>query len=481
MRLVSAFLFVALTGSAVLAEDAKPADPQPEVTTATKKKVPYRVVKILPETGQVLLFDRNHATHVVAEAGQVLDGYTVDEIDEDEVTLLADSGASVILTAPPPPPKKRAAKAQPVDPYADSAARDGAPATTMDGAAEPGAATAAGATAGDTAGATGTSKARGAAPVDPYADPEAPAAPGEGGVRVASAADPSTATVSPSASPSASVIVSPSPSRSVSVSPSPSRSMSASPSPSTSAVSPSPSTSAVSPSPSASGRSPSPGAPIVDSGAPELSDPYGDPGIAAFADAVGAAPGPAETTSSAETTTNPARKTTKAGKGNAKPAASPDAASALASAATGSPAGTTATGAPAATGSPAGTTATGAPAVTTSPAGTTSGATATAAPAGSIVVARAELDAALGDFTKTAGTFRAAFTADGLRFDAVAEGSLLAKVGLRKGDIVTYVDGKPLRSLDDAASLYARAGTMKSTTLQVARDGKNVTLRVAIR
>ncbi len=391
MRLVSAFLFVALTGSAVLAEDAKPADPQPEVTTATKKKVPYRVVKILPETGQVLLFDRNHATHVVAEPGQVLDGYTVDEIDEDEVTLLADSGASVILTAPPPPPKKRTAKAQPVDPYADSgAASDGATAATIDGAtAEPGATAAASATAG----ATGTSKGRGAAPVDPYADPEAPVAPGEGGVRVASAADPSTATVSPSAAPSASVTV-----------------------------------------------SPSPGAPIVDSGAPELSDPYGDPGIAAFADAVGAAP-PAP----AETAAKPAGKPTKAGKGSAKPAASPDAASALASAATGRPA------------------------------------AATAAPAGSIVVARAELDAALGDFTKTAGTFRAAFTADGLRFDAIAEGSLLAKAGLRKGDIVTYVDGKPLRSHDDAASLYARAGTMKATTLQVARDGKNVTLRVAIK
>src|SRR5215204_3294412 len=111
MRLVSAFLFVALTGSVVVAEEARPADPKPEVT---KKKVPYRVVKMLPETGQVLLYDKHHGNHVVAEVGQTLDGYTVDDIDDEEVTLLAESGAAVILTAPLPPRQARrtAAKAK---------------------------------------------------------------------------------------------------------------------------------------------------------------------------------------------------------------------------------------------------------------------------------------------------------------------------------------------------------------------------------
>lgn len=352
MRLVSAFLFVALTGSAVIADEARPADPKPEVT---KKKVPYRVVKTLPETGQVLLFDRNHGTHVVAEVGQALEGYTVDEIDDDEVTLIAESGATVILASPPPPRQaKRTAKArpqQPVDPYAD-------PAATAEAGANP-------------------------APADPYAEPDAPKTPGEGGVRVASASAPSTATAE---APTA--------------------------------------------------------APIVDSGTAELSDPYADPGIAAFAEAVGA-PAPGEPASA---------KKGKPGKPPVRKGASPEAASELAAAATG----------------------------TTSAAPSAATATLSAgAPAG-IVIARSELDAALGDFTKTAGTFRAAFTPDGLRFDAVAEGSLLAKAGLRKGDLVTYVDGKPLRSLDDAAALYARAGSMRSTTIQVARDGKNVTLRLTI-
>src|SRR5687767_12495043 len=111
MRLVSAVLFVALTGSFALAEEAKPADPKPEVT---KKKVPYRVVKVLPETGQVLLFDKNKGGHVVAEVGQQLDGFTVDEIDDDEVTLISETGTSVILTSPPPPRHgKRAGKKAP--------------------------------------------------------------------------------------------------------------------------------------------------------------------------------------------------------------------------------------------------------------------------------------------------------------------------------------------------------------------------------
>jgi membrane-associated protease RseP (regulator of RpoE activity) len=357
MRLVSAVLFVALTGSAVLADEAKPADPKPEVT---KKKVPYRVVKMLPETGQVLLFDKTKGAHVVAEVGQALDGYTVDDIDEDEITLVADNGASVILTAPPVKQHKHAAKKAPapVDPYAEpgEAKADADATDATSGAGKPA-----------------------DVPVDPYAEPAPPKAPGEGGVRVASAGAASTS------------------------------------------------------------------APIVDAGPGELSDPYGDPGIAAFAEAVGAAPA----------TPSKPDKPAKAAKGAKKPAAkaaTPEAAAALAAAATG---------------------------------GTATGATSTAADAsgdpGTVTLARSELDAALADFGKLAGSFHATFTGDGLRFDSIHEGSLLAKLGLRKGDVITAVDGRPLHSLDDAASLYARLSAVKNAAVSVTRAGKPVTLRVAIR
>jgi hypothetical protein len=401
MRLVRAVLFVALTGSWALADEAKPADPKPELT---KKKLPYRVVKTLPETGQVLLYDRNHATHVVAELGQTLDGYTIEDIDEEAVTLVGEGGVQVILTAPPPPPAaKRPVKTAGPPAEAYDAAHDGAAAS---------------------------------GPVDPYAEPEAPRAAGDGGVRIASAtpnpAAPASATASPNRPPAA---------------------------------------------------------PIVDSGAPELSDLDGDPGIAAFAEAVGATPPPGGTSATSRATPGaspapsragatstptdappaPARAArtpvptdlapigaatydggrAKAGRSAAPASTSTDAASALAAAATGSP-----TEAPRAL-----------PGAAAEP---------------SAIIARGELDAALGDFGKLAGSFRAVFTTDGLRFDAVAEGTLLAKAGLRKGDVVTSVDGRPLRSLDDAANLYARASSLRTTTIQVTRAGKPVVLRVAI-
>lgn len=401
MRLVRAVLFVALTGSWALADEAKPADPKPEVT---KGKVPYRVVKMLPETGQVLLFDRIRGTHVVAEVGHYLEGYLVDEIDDDEVTLVADSGAQVILTAPLPPRRQAAKKA--------AAQADGEPAASSP---------ASGPAASDPA------------PVDPYADPEPPKVAGEGGVRVASAAA-ATATASP-----------------------PSRSVSA-----------------------------ATAAPIIDSGAPALTDPYGDPGIAAFADAVSAPPDGHGAGSETAAAAPKAPAVAPASKASTK---SSEDAFALAAAATGSPA-------PASTSPPSSTTPS-PTAATSTPSGppppplpdfldtpevpaTASASSPKATPA-TATIARAELDAALADFSKLAGSFRATFTPDGLRFDAVQEGSLLGKIGLRKGDVVTYVDGKPLRSLDDAANLYARAGSVRATTLQVVRDGKLVTLQVAIR
>jgi S1-C subfamily serine protease len=95
-------------------------------------------------------------------------------------------------------------------------------------------------------------------------------------------------------------------------------------------------------------------------------------------------------------------------------------------------------------------------------------------------IKRADIDAALADFASTSSTFRASFVKDGLRFDDVTKGSLLSRVGLERGDVVTTVDGQPLRSLDDAANLYARLPTARGTTLQVLRAGKPVTLRVSI-
>jgi S1-C subfamily serine protease len=96
------------------------------------------------------------------------------------------------------------------------------------------------------------------------------------------------------------------------------------------------------------------------------------------------------------------------------------------------------------------------------------------------VLARREVDAALADFGALSVAFRASFTPAGLRVDSVLEGSLFSKAGLRAGDVIASVDGRPLRSLDDAASLYARAGSLRTVTAQIVRGGKTLTLRALI-
>jgi hypothetical protein len=425
MRLVRALLFVALTGSWALADEVKPADPKPEVT---KKKVPYRVVKTLPETGQVLLFDKVQGNHVVAELGEDLDyGFTIDEIDDDEVTLLSENGTQVILAAPPPPRQpKRAVKkpAPPVEHAQTGAAPTGT--TPTDGAqsVEPvdpygPVANGEGVQVGDAAPTSGGTTSAENAPIDPYGVSEGPVGAGDGGVRVASAAP------APDA-----------------------RSESPAPTPTPTPVHVSPSAGL----PDRPGRTVS-AAPIIDAGPPAPADPYGHPGIAAFAEAVGGSP---EQAAAPEPLPTKPAKATKGSKKTKKKAAAAtgDDASALAALATGtSPASTaTTTGAP----------------------------TLAGAAAGSTTLARGELDAALADFGKLAATFRATFTGDGLRFDTISDGTLLTKIGLRRGDVITHIDGRPLRSLDDAANLYARASSVKASTIQVARDGKLVTLRVAI-
>ena len=75
-----------------------------------------------------------------------------------------------------------------------------------------------------------------------------------------------------------------------------------------------------------------------------------------------------------------------------------------------------------------------------------------------------------------------AFTPDGVRLDGVAAGSVFAKAGLRaRRRRDRRVDGKPLRSLDDAADLYARALRPRAASTRPgrARAASRSTLRVA--
>jgi len=98
-----------------------------------------------------------------------------------------------------------------------------------------------------------------------------------------------------------------------------------------------------------------------------------------------------------------------------------------------------------------------------------------------LTLTRKELSLALSDFSALASGLRAAFTPTGLRVDGVVAHSLFARAGLRAGDVITGVDGQPLRSLDDAAELYARASSARNIWISVLRAGKPASLHVTIK
>jgi C-terminal processing protease CtpA/Prc len=96
-------------------------------------------------------------------------------------------------------------------------------------------------------------------------------------------------------------------------------------------------------------------------------------------------------------------------------------------------------------------------------------------------LARKEIDAALKDFGALINAVSGAFTPTGVRIDRVAGGSVFAKAGLRAGDVIVAVDGKPVRSLDDAADLYVAASASRAFAVQLQRGGKPVSLHIHIK
>ncbi len=412
MRVARVLLFLALSGAVAHADDAKPADPHPADAAPARTKIPLRVVRMLPETKQVLLFDKAKGTHVVVEAGQAVEGYFVDSIEDDEVTLLSDNGATVVLAAPDPVWRHRRDGERTADASKPGSKPSAAPASSPTSSAaltSSAATTSSAAPASSPTSSAPTSAAASSEPLpaDPYADLAAGGELGTGadGVRVVEAPD------APAMAPTAPVLGTGADGVRVVEAPG-----------GPAAPSPTPAPAAVPGSAPAAVTSPAPTTPSAPAPATVPHDPAGD----ALAAALTGSPAPTSAATSATTTT-----------------------AATTSAAT--------TGAP-----------------------TTSAAGAATASDGTVQLARADVNAALASFGTLAGSIRGAFTPTGVRVDSVAAGSLFAKAGLRDGDVVSAVNGVPLRSLDDAADLYARAGTAKAVSVAIVRAGKPITLRVTI-
>lgn len=98
-----------------------------------------------------------------------------------------------------------------------------------------------------------------------------------------------------------------------------------------------------------------------------------------------------------------------------------------------------------------------------------------------LAVKRSELESALADFSRLGKDIGFTKLPRGVKLGTVASTSYFWKLGLRGGDIVTSIDGKPLRTLDDAATAYARLGSAQKLAVEVERGNARGTLRFTLK
>lgn len=328
---------------------AEAPNPAPGLAKPAKKRVgrvPFRVVKLLPETGQALVYDQDRRAHVLVAEGDQLGAFAIVEVDEDTLVVARD-GRELVLVVDPRAPRM-AADAAPltVDPYGGL----------------------------DVHGATAIGVPAGGAVVDPYGppiigDPGAPhIARRPIGMGLGLGGDTAGGTIDPYGPP---------PDRG------PGREVLAPP----------------------SQRASLQGAAVV--------DPY---------DALGARPVEPRVVSAPAAAT-PIKATPAPGSPSAPEALRTDV----------------------------------------------------------MTVQRRELEAALSDFARLGKDIGFTALPRGVRLGKVASGSYFWKLGLRDGDIVTAIDGKPLRTLDDAAAAYVRLGAATKLAVDVERAGARGTLRFALK
>ncbi len=103
-----------------------------------------------------------------------------------------------------------------------------------------------------------------------------------------------------------------------------------------------------------------------------------------------------------------------------------------------------------------------------------------------IAVSRARVDRAmgnLGDLMKQA-RIRPHFRngkPDGLTLSRIRRGSIFRRLGLRSGDIIQGVNGRPVRTVDDALAFYQGLKSSDQVSLEIRRRGRNRNIEYNIR
>jgi hypothetical protein len=93
-------------------------------------------------------------------------------------------------------------------------------------------------------------------------------------------------------------------------------------------------------------------------------------------------------------------------------------------------------------------------------------------------LSRREFDKALSDFHSLSKEVELEpASGGGFRVAAVGRGSYFHRIGLRKGDVVLEVAGIKLRSIDDAASVYAQVASSKRFEARLLRRGQPLIIK----
>jgi general secretion pathway protein C len=70
---------------------------------------------------------------------------------------------------------------------------------------------------------------------------------------------------------------------------------------------------------------------------------------------------------------------------------------------------------------------------------------------------------------------------NGLVLSSIKSGSIFSKMGLKNGDIITGVDGKNIKSVDDALKFYESLKSSSNVQLQLKRKGRQKTINYNIK
>ena len=103
-----------------------------------------------------------------------------------------------------------------------------------------------------------------------------------------------------------------------------------------------------------------------------------------------------------------------------------------------------------------------------------------------ITLERAQIDEALGNVNELMQQVRIMphfdnGQPDGFRLSGIRTNSLIRKMGLRNGDIITGVNGQPIQTMDDALGFYKQLSGASEVSVDYKRRGRNGTIEYNIK